>query len=60
MKGVEILTLKRKQHLNVQVHRRVHDMLAYCVTYSLLQFDNDEFLFLMKNIYEYIYIIYKV
>lgn len=48
MKGVEFLTLKKKkkiQHLNVQVHRTVHEMLAYCVTYSLLQFDNDEFSF---------------
>lgn len=47
MKGVEFLTLKRKEkkHLNVQVHRTVHEMLAYCVTYSLLQFDNDEFSF---------------
>lgn len=35
----------------------VHEMLAYCVTYSLLQFDNDEFSFLMKNIYEYIHYI---
>lgn len=46
MKGVEFLTMKKKiQHLNVQVHRTVHEMLAYCVTYSLLQFDNDEFSF---------------
>lgn len=36
---------KKIQHLNVHVHRTVHDMLAYCVTYSLLQFDNDEFSF---------------
>lgn len=36
---------KKIQHLNVQVHRGVHEMLAYCVTYSLLQFDNDEFSF---------------
>lgn len=48
---------KKIQHLNVQVHRTVHEMLAYCVTYSLLQFDNDEFSFLMKNIYEYIHYI---
>lgn len=49
MKGVEFLTLKKKkklQHLNVHVHTTVHEMLAYCVTYSLLQFDNDEFFFL--------------
>lgn len=59
MKGVEFLTLKKKklQHLNVHEHRMVHEMLAYCVTYSLLQFDNDEFSFLMKNIYEYIHYI---
>lgn len=60
MKGVEFLTLKKKkqlQHLNVHVHRAVHEMLAYCVTSSLLQFDNDEFSFLMKNIYEYIHYI---
>lgn len=62
MKGVEFLTLKKKkqnnlQHLNVHVHRAVHEMLAYCVTSSLLQFDNDEFSFLMTNIYEYIHYI---
>lgn len=61
MKGVEFLTQKKKQkqlqHLNVHVHRAVHEMLAYCVTSSLLQFDNDEFSFLMKNIYEYIHYI---
>lgn len=34
------------QHLNVHVHSTVHEMLAYCVTDSLLQFDNDEFFFL--------------
>lgn len=45
------------QHLNVHVHRAVHEMLAYCVTSSLLQFDNDEFSFLMTNIYEYIHYI---
>lgn len=33
------------QHLNVHVHRAVHEMLAYCVTSSLLQFDNNEFSF---------------
>lgn len=32
-------------------------MLAYCVTYSLLQFDNDDFSFLMKNLSEYIHYI---
>lgn len=48
---------KQLQHLNVHVHRAVHEMLAYCVTSSLLQFDNDEFSFLMKNIYEYIHYI---
>lgn len=52
MKGVEFLTAKRKEiyiykHLNVLVHRTVHDKLAYCVTYSLLQFDNDEFSFFL-------------
>lgn len=60
MKGVEFLTLKKTnnlQHLNVHVHRAVHEMLAYCVTSSLLQFDNDEFSFLMTNIYEYIHYI---
>lgn len=36
---------------------RCMKMLAYCVTYSLLQFDNDEFSFFMKNIYEYIHYI---
>lgn len=40
---------KKIQHLNVQVHRAVHEMLAYCVTYSLLQFDNDEFSFLNEK-----------
>lgn len=60
MKGVELLTLKKKkkiQHLNVQVHRMVHEMLAYCVTYSLLQFDESFGFFLMKNIYGYIHYI---
>lgn len=37
------------QHLNVHLHRTVHEMLAYCVTSSLLQFDNDEFCFLFFN-----------
>lgn len=46
-----------KPHLNVQMHRTVHEMFAYCVTYSLLQFDNDEFSFLMKNLSEYIHYI---
>lgn len=60
MKGVELLTLEKKiQHLNVQVHRMVHEMLAYCVTYSLLQFD-DKFCFFNEKIYMNIYIIYKV
>lgn len=40
---------KNLQHLNVHVHRKVHEMLAYCVTYSLLQFDNDEFSFVLKK-----------
>ena len=65
MKGVEFLALEKKtktkktknnlQHLNV--HRAVHEMLEYCVTSSLLKFDNDEFSFLMTNIYDYIHYI---
>lgn len=51
---------KKIQHLNVQLHRTVHEMLAYCVTYSLLQFDDDEFSFFNGKIYMNIYIIYKV
>lgn len=58
MKGVELLTLEKKiQHLNVQVHRMVHEMLAYCVTYSLLQFDDKFCFFLMKK-YIWIYTLY--
>lgn len=41
---------KKIQHLNVQVHRMVHEMLAYCVTYSLLQFD-DKFCFFLNEKY---------
>lgn len=49
---------KKILHLNVRMHKTVHEMLAYCVTYLLLQFDNDEFSFSKnENIYEYIHYI---